>query len=65
VADDDRMVEVIDRWAYVTRDEIQQVANRWNRSVACNAHGQMFFARRERLEFRMAKDDAGRDARIR
>ena len=48
-AHDYSVIKIIDCGAYVTRDQIKQVAD-CRYSSACHSHGQMFFAGCERFQ---------------
>src|SRR5262245_44198587 len=61
---DHRIVEIVDCRADVARNQKQQITNCGYLSVVCNAHRQVLFTGRERLDRGMAKDRAGRDAGI-
>src|SRR5262249_43312997 len=63
-ANDHGVVEVVHGRADVAWNQKKKLADRRDCGAGGRAHGQVFFTGGERLEFRTAKDGAGRDAGI-
>src|SRR5215468_9521608 len=59
-ANDHGVVEVVHGSADVAWNQKKKLADRRNCAAGSHAHWEVFFTGGERLEFRMAKDDAGR-----
>src|SRR5579885_1139415 len=50
------MIEIVDRGAYMARDQVKKTSGAWSILVACERQGQMFLARLFRNQVRPAHD---------